>query len=474
MLKRFLILVVCCIAMLCFGKIAGGELSLPTIIDGAMLGDHLSDNGWYSTIGSQQISGGVLKGVQTLELDVPDMREHIKVQSILLHKEIVKKNGGAQLVIVLNGTSGLATGGFATYIMGKLKGKGVCSMSPDSMFTPGMVRAVGRGVPGNFRRECYSLIDIINAYRQAVIRDLGADYLASGNSVHIIGISYGGIEALLLPEVLAAMKNPPFKIASVTAISPPINLEESIGILDYWHPHANHIPDAKCRSLMELYFAFGTEKKKFTNPMPAEYENSDDLKMALSSGFKYNLGPVVEETLRLYGKDLAPVAGTLTINGTRWPAIPNFENENLGLSGESANARRSYWAKEIINFRAFYNNYCKQYWSQVQKVPDDILADGNLTRILRNVPPEVKVAVMISNDDPLNTSAAVAAFKRELFPANEVVAILPKGGHCGALNCGLVTAAIEKVGAMRESMTAGAEGRYGTFLPEPGKTEPQK
>src|SRR4029079_18255998 len=182
------------VAVLSLGSIsapaalAAGENQPERVDDGLPAYNFPYKNGLYATIaGYLGIKDIELKNFRTYTLRIDGFRDKVTVRAILQNKP-------APLVVVLLGIDGKADGKLGKIWPSWLDRAGYNVLSFDSTFLPSFIRVSGHGVTGNLVVEADRVSQIIGAFLK-----LG-EVKGNVTSVGVAGMSYGGIEALLLGE----------------------------------------------------------------------------------------------------------------------------------------------------------------------------------------------------------------------------------------------------------------------------------
>ncbi len=126
----------------------------------------------------------------------------------------VMQPGPAPLVVVLLGAEGKAADPFSKQWINWLAEAGYHVLSFNSTLEANFINASGRGVSGNIQGEAQGVRDIIGTFLKSPLAEGRVTKLG------IVGMSYGGLEALLIGK-MAAEKEVPYPIDAIRAFSPP-------------------------------------------------------------------------------------------------------------------------------------------------------------------------------------------------------------------------------------------------------------
>ena len=253
------------------------------------------------------------------------------------------------------------------------------------------VTVSGRGPSGNIEGEAECVRDIISAALKSPC--------LSGRVTHlgVVGMSYGGIEALLLGR-MAAENKLPFKLDAIQAYSPPIDLMRSVEMIDRWWRE-----DRWKYTLPEIYFALSKHKPVDPGcsiPLPDSL-----MRAGIAASFRLDLADIVEANDEQYGLNILPCA-----------------------SNTDERIRRHDFAA-TWGFIRFMRNVSYPYYKEKLKLNDfsEFNAGAKLCNLIGKVPAFTEI--IIADDDPLNTPEDFAALKNCHTAAK--LTILTGGGHIG-------------------------------------------
>jgi predicted alpha/beta-fold hydrolase len=366
--------------------LAAGENQPERVDDGLPAYNFPYKNGLYATIaGYLAIKDIELKNFRTYTLRIDGFRDKVTVRAILQNKP-------APLVVVLLGIDGKADGKLGKIWPSWLDRAGYNVLSFDSTFLPSFIRVSGHGVTGNLVVEADRVSQIIGAFLK-----LG-DVKGNVTSVGVAGMSYGGIEALLLGEMQKEGKLP-FKIDAIQAFSPPIKLQRTGMLIDKWYEE-----DRWNYTLADLSSDLSGHK-----PVSGESSVpfSDGLMRAgISALFRIGLADVIVRNDTEYKLKLLP------------------EGENVF---EEPYIKQEY--AETWGYEKFMEDMCFPYWQKKQNMNElkDLTDRIELCKLLAKQ--SASSEVILAADDPFNTPEDFEEFKE--CSAKSRVTILPNGGHLG-------------------------------------------
>lgn len=345
-------------------------------------------NGLYSTIaGINSVRDVRIPGIHDLHLCIPGFNCNVPAR-------VVMQPGEAPLAIVLVGAEGKAIDPLPKQWIAWLSDAGYHVLALNSTLESDFVDRSGRGVSGNLVAEAESVRDIISAFLKSPT--------AQGRvtRIGVIGMSYGGVEALLLGK-MAAEKKLDFQIDAIKSFSPPIDMMRSAELIDRWWRE-----DRWNYTLSELYLKVARHKPVApgrTIPL------SDSLMRAgLAASFRLPLVDIVERNDAAYDLKLLPEAESM-----------------------DERVRRHDFAA-TYGFTRFLREAVYPYWKEKSGLKDfsELNADAKLLRLLPIEPSFVEIVV--AEDDPLNQRDDFEALKKATTSAK--LTILNGGGHVGYIN----------------------------------------
>ncbi|MEI6231633.1 MAG: hypothetical protein WCT04_01170 [Planctomycetota bacterium] len=300
------------------------------------------------------------------------------------------QSGPAPLVVVLLGVGGRPEEDFSKLWPSWFYENGCHVLTFQSTFLQTFNSRTNHGVPGNVWAETEYVKSIIDAF---IHQSSAAGRITK---IGVVGMSYGGVEALML-GTMAADKKLPFEIAAIQAYSPPIRIDRSAKIIDGWHAET-----VGKYSLIEL------AKLQKIQPDPTNPESpieQDKLKAAVSTIFRITLPALVAYSDTEYSLG-------------RLPRGDEFTDKYVRLD---------YASKWTFSKFAYGMSY--PYWQKKLGLSsvDPLILAADLSALIEKNPATTEV--ILAQDDPLNYPADMDAFKA--FAKDKRVTILPNGGHLG-------------------------------------------
>ncbi len=376
--------------------------------DFSLLANFEYSNPLYSTTTLGQCTGCAHSGnSKKINISVPEMSGTIN------GRKIVNPEAGHPLVIIFNGTGGTAEGGYAAYMMDQCEKNGWSSFTYDSPFSDKYVNACGRGMPGNFRRECFQAIDLINTFLKDSARRYGPNHYSE---IGIVGLSYGAILALLLPEVIndGTLKNPPFQIAGTLALSPPADMLEAAALIDRYGKLKTRF-----NGVIDVAWAFSKESEKMSPARQHEFTD-DELRYIIARAFKHNFDNTKDQAFMKYSKQFGPVC-------------PNADWKEkirkINFFGKEGSEGRAFM--DDIGFIQYFNYFCVPYWENARGLDSgaQIKSDGHLARLLTIKGGNAEA--FICSACPLTTRQSMDELKLGIANGSysTPLYVLPCGGH---------------------------------------------
>lgn len=345
-------------------------------------------NGLYATIaGFVSIKDPELKIQKSYKLKVENFKNKFPVKAIIQRES-------APLVVVLLGIDGKADGALGKLWPAWLAEAGYHVLTFDSTFLPTFTEYSGHGVTGNLVAESERVRDIIKAFLEQT------DVKGRVSKLGIVGMSYGGIEALVLGK-MAKEGTLPFNVDAIQSYSAPINLRTTGEVIDKWFNE-----DRWDYTLVELASKLSGHKPVGPeSPVPF----SDSLMRAgIAAVFRLGLVDVIVRNDKMYKLNVLPRGN-------------NFDDEFI---------KRDY--ASVMGYTAFMNDLSFPYWQKKSNLQSltDLTSPVELTNLLDKQPAYSQL--IMAEDDPLNTPEDLAALKAKF--AEPVVLMLPHGGHLGYVN----------------------------------------
>ena len=338
-----------------------------------------TDDGLNQTVtGYLRIKNVCVPGQTTCPLTVPGFCRPVNVYKVV-------QDHPAPLVIVLLGISGTATSDLSKLWPRWYAQAGYHVLTFNSTFNPEFLEIANRGVSGNIWSETECVRDIVNAFL-ATVPDR-----SKVTKIGVVGMSYGGVEALILGRMQSDGKLP-FKLDAVQAYSPPIDMRQTAGILDDWYNQYrwNY-------TLAELYF-----KVAGYSPGQSEPLSGCILRAVIAASFQHELAPVI-------------------IANDKKFCLQNLDHS---LDRDHLREAAGQWG-----FTRFAFSMALPWWRQHMKDQDidSELEQTRLTNLLQHQPP-CTLAVLAA-DDPFNTPEDLHELQ-QAAPRLPVY-IAPRGGHLG-------------------------------------------
>ena len=342
-------------------------------------------NGFYATIvGFNSVKNIKLPLLQQFPIEVEGFHCSVSARGIF-------QPGPAPLVIVLLGAEGRVIDPLAKRWIAAIAERGCHVLAFNSTLQKDFVSICGRGPSGNIEGEAECVRDIIAAALKSPCLSGRVTQLG------VVGMSYGGIEALLLGR-MAAENKLPFKIDAIQAYSPPIDLMRSVDLIDRWWRE-----DRWKFTLPEIYFALS--KHKPVEPGCCIPHSDSLMRAGIAASFRLDLADIVEANDEQYGLNILPRA-----------------------SNADERIRRHDFAA-TWGFIRFMRTVSYPYYKEKLKLNDfsELNAGAKLCNLIDKVPKFTEI--IIADDDPLNTQEDLAALKNCHTLAK--LTILPGGGHIG-------------------------------------------
>jgi predicted alpha/beta-fold hydrolase len=346
--------------------------------------DYKYSNGLYATLaGYLSVKDIKLRNQRKVELHVPNFRKKFTVQAVIQPQ-------AAPLVVVLLGVDGRADSPLGKLWVSWYADAGYHVLTFDSTFLPSFSEISGHGVAGNLVVEADRIKDVVATFLK--LRELDGKV----GKIGVVGMSYGGLQSLLLGQMSAQGKLP-FELTAVQAYSPPINLQRTGELIDQWHAE-----DRWEYTLTELAGKMSGHKPVESN---ADIPFNDSMMRAgIAAVFRLNLADLIVRNDRMYKMNLLPKGD-------------NFDEEYL---------KRDYAA--TWGYSKFMSDLSFKYWQQKTGMHDlsELISPIELPNLLKTQPAFSEV--ILSEDDPFNTAEDSQSLKAA-GAAN--LTVLPHGGHLG-------------------------------------------
>lgn len=341
-------------------------------------------NGLYaSAAGYLSVKNVCLDCERTYILKVPGACNCIPVKAII-------QESSAPLVVVLLGIEGRPDDDFSKLWPLWLAQSGYHVLTFDSTFTQEFNSKSLHGVTGNLWVESEIAKNIIAAFIEQTCVN------GRVSKIGIAGMSYGGIEALMI-GTMAADKKTPFEVSAIQAYSPPISLMNSAKIVDGWY--------AETYGQYTLVELLQLKKHCPCRSNPESPVSDCMLKAAAANSFRLPLPQLIAYNDQAYHLQILP----------------------KGDEFDDAYVRADHGSRWTFTRFAFNMSY--PYWQRKLNVPDlqPMIHAADLGALLARQPAFSEI--IIAEDDPLDYPADMQAFKTQ--SAGKRVTFLPRGGHLG-------------------------------------------
>ncbi len=300
------------------------------------------------------------------------------------------QDGPAPLVVFLSGVGGRPEDDFNKLWPSWYFAAGYHVLSFESTFLQDFNMRTHLGVNGNIFVETEYVRDIIDAFLHQ------SPVSGRVTKIGVVGMSYGGVEALIL-GTMAAEKKLPFEIAAIQAYSPPLRIEQSARIIDGWYAET-----AGKYTLLELIKLqkIVPDRSNPNSPIP-----EDELKAAVSTSFRYALPSLVAYTDKEYCLQKLPKGDEFT----------------------DRYVREEYASKWSFIHYAYGMSY--PYWQNKLSLPslEPLIHAADLPALVAKQPEFSEV--ILAEDDPLDSPGEMKDFKAQM--SGKRVTFLTRGGHLG-------------------------------------------
>lgn len=349
--------------------------------------DYPFTNGMYaSAAGYLSTKHVCLPCQKTVLLDVPGICDKFPVSAVI-------QESSAPLVVILLGIDGHPDEDFSRLWASWYAEAGYHVLSFESTFTQDFNARSHRGVIGNMWLESELAAKIVAAFVSQSCDN------GRVSKIGVVGMSYGGIEALML-GTFAADKKLPFEVAAIQAYSPPISLQHSAAIVDGWY--------AETYGKYTLVELLALRKHVPNRDCPDSPICESMLKAAGAANFRLPLPALIAYSDKAYCLNQLP----------------------KGDEFDDAYVRADHAARWTFMKFAYGMSY--PYWMRTLNAPNlDLLVNAaNLNALLARQPSGSEI--ILAEDDPLDSAADMQSFKAQ--SAGKPVTLLPHGGHLGYIN----------------------------------------
>jgi len=316
------------------------------------------------------------------ELIVPGMSKSVPIKFVL-------QDHPAPLVVVLLGISGDASSDFSKLWPLWFSEAGYNVLTFDSFFRSEFIEHNGRdiGISGNVFSESSKAADIIAAFLDRYKERI------TPTKFGLVGMSYGGIQSLILGQMAVEGKLP-FKIDAIQAYSPPIDLRETAQIIDDWYNQYRFK-----YTLIEMY------QKVAQHHLDRGQDGLPDdlLKASIATSFEQELGKSV---------------------------LATDQSFKLHLFSEDPYQRKDEAA--LWGFMRFAYDLSLPWWRERLNSTDidEMTASARLDKLLQNQP--ACSEAILAADDPFNRPVDVNVIREDNLKSK--LTILPRGGHLGYIS----------------------------------------
>jgi predicted alpha/beta-fold hydrolase len=342
---------------------------------------HPYKNGLYSTVVSMNLFyAPKIKEEEEIKLKPNGFERDLKVAAVLQETK-------APLAVVVLGFDGRTDWPYARLLIYCLAKSGYHVLTFPSTYTISFINSSRHGVSGNVTAETDLLANLVAAFLE------NKKVVGRVERIGVVGISYGGIQALQL-AVRANEGKLPFKLDGALALSPPVRLKSTAILLD------NYYKDDRWKyTMVEM-------AKKFGNHEPVDADAKipfadEEMRAAIGFVFRDELKRVVDRNDLLYKLRLLPAASS------------EYNREDIAMA----------WG-----FGKFIVDMAYPFWREKSnlKGEDDFWAPTELRNILPKLPNFAQAVV--AADDPLNNPDDLAE-----LPKSPAFILVPNGGHLGYL-----------------------------------------
>lgn len=340
----------------------------------------------YGTLaGYLKVTNVSVPGERVMNLYPPNLSGSIPVHAVI-------QPGPAPLVVVLLGIGGRADTDFSRLWPSWLAEAGNHVLFFDSTFRAPYMNYTGKGPSGNLWAEAETVRDIIDTFLKQPEMNGKVDGLG------IAGMSYGGVQALILGQMANEGKLP-FEINSIQAYSPPANMAKTAGIFDVWYRE-----NRWCYTLMELLSKVGKHEPAMTDAGHVPLRQSL-MKAAIALSFRQELADVVLRSDERFCMNRLPHGDLI----------------------DEAFVRREY--AEAWNFNKYIFEIALPYWDRKlgHEAVVHLIDDTRLWELLEHQPAYTEAIVALN--DPFNTPDDLDDLKH--LAEGKRILYLPTGGHLG-------------------------------------------
>lgn len=346
--------------------------------------DFPCEDGLYATVcGYLGVKDVELKKSKGFDLKVPGFEEKMPVEAVVQKR-------AAPLVVVLLGLNGHTGTDFSKLWASWYADAGYHVLTFDSTFRAPFVSTSGHGVTGNLWAETERVAAIIDTFlKEKNVR-------GRVTKVGVVGMSYGGAQALILGRMAKDGKLP-FELAGIQAYSPPLRMEWTAALLDRWYEQ-----ERSKYTLTELQSKFSSHKPaKNGGRIPF---SESEMKAAISAAFREGLADLIVRNDEYFELKVLPRGDMFDDSFVR-----KEHAEKWGYTKFAFDMSLPYWEARMG-----------------RGAIDALIRDTQLGELLK-VQPAYSEAI-IAADDPFN---APDEFEKVASSGSSQLTILPRGGHLG-------------------------------------------
>jgi len=295
----------------------------------------------------------------------------------------------APLAVPLLGMAGRNKDELARLWQALLFETGCHVMTPHSSFSSDFNERSGLGVAGNVAAEAEAVAKVIEAFLNTPeARDKVTE-------VRLLGASYGGSVALYLAK-MSKEGRLRFPLGTIVALSPPVSVRDTARILDNFYDQDFAAYNYSPRKLIKL------RDEPVVSPGAQVPFEPRLMRAGIGYVFHSELKRIVKQSDRMY---------------------------RLGLLDKYERAGDRRGKAQGWTFTQFVEEMSYPYWHKRDAVQslDEFWSMGALENLLPVAGDNV--FVFVSQDDPLNDPARVAALQARFNPP--LFNVLPGGGHLG-------------------------------------------
>jgi len=361
------------------------ERPIPVRVDGEPYTFPYHDPLYGTLAGYLSISKISVPGDRVMKLHPNGFASSVPVHAVI-------QDGRAPLAIVLLGIGGRADADFSRLWPSWFAEAGYHVLFFDSTFRAPYMNMAPKGPSGNLWAEADTVRDIIDAFLNH------PDVQGKVDGIGITGMSYGGVQALILGQMAQEGKLP-FTVNAIQAYSPPVNLARTAQIFDRWYKE-----NRWCYTLVELATKVGKHKPESDDAYGAPFSPSM-MRAAISLSFREELADVVIRSDEKFKMNRLPKG--------------DLFNDTF-IKKENAEA----W-----NFNKYIYDLALPYWQQQigQNAVGKLVFDTELCELLKTQPAYSETIVAL--DDPFNAPEDLDDLKH--CAEGKRVTFLPTGGHLG-------------------------------------------